>query len=49
MKEREREWLPCVSYGGGEIRQEGEKQSRKKDRQAAQALITRQIGEMEEH
>ena len=28
--ERERERLPCLSYGGGEHRQDGEKQGRKK-------------------
>ena len=30
-RDREREKLPCVSYGGGERRQDGEKQGRKKD------------------
>lgn len=45
--EREREKLPCVSYGGGVSRQDGEKQGRKKASKAAQPALTLQPGNTE--
>lgn len=42
--ERERERLPCVSYGGGERRQDGKKQGRKKESITSDNMSIRRIG-----